>query len=87
MRIFQKNGYYSLDFLDNILEVHALNSKKNMVPKIKIDKYTYPNNDSIRNELNCFVECILKNKKPKVTSSDGQKALSIASKIISLIKK
>lgn len=87
MRIFQKNGYYSLDFLDNILEIHALNAKKNMVPKIKRETYTYPNNDSIRNELDCFVECILKNKKPKVTSSDGQKALSIASKIISLIKK
>ncbi|GIR93576.1 MAG: hypothetical protein CM15mP93_17630 [Thiotrichaceae bacterium] len=28
MRIFQKNGYYSLDFLDNILEIHALNAKK-----------------------------------------------------------
>lgn len=85
MRVFQKNSYFSLDFQKFVLDSYkklTINNKK----IIKKEQIEFPKNDSLKDEIQSFVDCIINNKKPIVTSLDGINALEYAIKISKLIK-
>jgi len=85
MRVFQKNSYFSLDFQKFVLDSYkklTINNKK----IIKKEQIEFPKNDSLKDEIQSFVDCIINNKKPIVTSLDGINALKYAIKISKLIK-
>ena len=85
MRVFQKNSYFSLDFQKFVLDSYkklTINNKK----IIKKEQIQFPKNDSLKDEIQSFVDCIINNKKPIVTSLDGINALKYAIKISKLIK-
>ncbi len=102
VRLFQNNGYISLDFLDKkaeIISLHDVNEKDKLgdSPLLEIDtqkgrkliKMDMPKVEpvnAIQLELDTFVECILNNKTPKVTLEDGYKALNLAYQISEIIE-
>lgn len=100
MRIFQKNAYISIDFLNNQSEVYRLVDKSTIIPPaveipVSEDKSIIldrPNDNSsknfnpIKNELESFFNSILKNSPVMVTLEEGKEALEVADKIVKIIQ-
>lgn len=102
VRLFQNNGYISLDFLDKkaeIISLHDVNEKENLGDSpvleietqkgrklIKMDNPKVEPVNAIQLELHTFVESILENKTPKVTLEDGYKALDLAYQISEIVE-
>jgi predicted dehydrogenase len=95
MRIFQKNAYISIDFLQNLSEVFKLSTDAKAVGSfglggIELDNgakviYERPVIDDInplKFELMSFFESIMENKEPLVTLEDGKQAIEVATDII-----
>ena len=99
-RIFQKDAYIAIDFLEKELQIVKIKdfdqSKSNLSMVIKTnsgkDKVIYFENpeilqeNSILNELESFAESINNNTIPKVTLIDGYEAVSVANEIMNQIK-
>ena len=99
-RIFQKDAYIAIDFLEKELQIVKIKdfdqSKSNLSMVIKTnsgkDKVIYFENpeilqeNSILNELESFSESINNNTIPKVTLIDGYEAVSVANEIMNQIK-
>jgi predicted dehydrogenase len=81
MRMFQKDGYLSLDFLEK---------KCQIISPLFSDSEIKTNSDSANNalkeELKSFGEAIMYQRKPVVTVDDGLNALSLAFKILNKIR-
>ena len=86
MRVFQKNSYFSLDYQNSSLGTYKKIKNKNAISIEKKEK-SFPQNDSLKDEIDSFVKCIKNNKKAVVDASDGLNALTYALKISNLIKK
>ena len=86
MRVFQKNSYFSLDYQNSSLGTYKKIKNKNAVSIEKKEK-SFPQNDSLKDEIDSFVKCIKNNKKAVVDAYDGLNALTYALKISNLIKK
>ena len=99
-RIFQKDAYISIDFLEKELQIVKIKdvdeSDSNLSMVIKSnsgkDKVIYFENpeileeNSILNELESFAESINKKTIPKVTLTDGYEAVVVASEVMDQIK-
>ena len=99
-RIFQKDAYIAIDFLEKELQIVKIKdfdqSKSNLSMVIKTnsgkDKVIYFENpeilqeNSILNELESFAESLNNNTIPKVTLIDGYEAVSVANEIMNQIK-
>lgn len=73
MRLFQRDSYISLDFLEKKSQViHNSLSKSKIIPPPSTDY------NALKEELKSFAEAILYKKKPIVTVDDGLKALQLA---------
>jgi predicted dehydrogenase len=98
MRIFQKNAYVSIDFLNNTSEVFRLtdNSDTNIFSmpvelngksyKIAYEKPVVDISNAMKYEEELFFNSILNNQEPEVTLHDGKVALEIAGMIIKKIE-
>jgi len=103
MRIFQRDGYVSLDFITGESEVYRLlpvdhNVDPGLISFGEIgvgDKkkrlvYEQPVQkeiNALKYELQLFLDSIQKNEKPAVSGTDGLKALKVAKIIIDKIEK
>ena len=99
-RIFQKDAYISIDFLEKELQIvkikDAVKSNPNLSMVIKTntgkDKKIYFENpeiieeNSILNELESFANSINKKSLPKVTLLDGYEAIKVANEVMSQIQ-
>ena len=99
-RIFQKDAYISIDFLEKELQIVKIkdidesDSNLSMVIKTDLgkDKVIYFENpeileeNSILNELESFAESINKKTLPKVTLMDGYHAVAVANEIMDQMK-
>ena len=85
-RIFQKNAYFSIDYQTNRLDTHTKESNKS-VQSIKRKSYQYENNDSLKKEIESFIDCVKSKKLPIVSSKDGINALKYALQISNKIKR
>ncbi len=97
VRLFQKDAYISLDFLDKNAQIIRLLDKNteggNAMPLetplgtkwIEINMPEPISVNAIQMELETFANSILENKTPRVTIEDGYKALKIAHQIIKAI--
>jgi predicted dehydrogenase len=97
-RIFQKDAYLSIDFLEKQTEVVRLSNVAEGeedplsvtidLPDGKGKKQIYfekpdvENNNAIKDELSSFAKSILNNTTPAVTIHDGYNALDVAHRII-----
>lgn len=97
VRLFQRDAYISLDFLDKnaqiirLLDTHteggnAMPLETSMGTKwIEINMPEPQSVNAIQMELETFANSIVENKTPRVTIEDGYKALKIAHQIIRAI--
>ena len=99
-RIFQKDAYISIDFLEKELQIvkikDAVKSNSNLSMVIKTntgkDKIIYFENpeiieeNSILNELESFANSINNKSLPKVTLLDGYEAIKVANEVMSQIQ-
>lgn len=99
MRLFQRNAYISLNFLEGTTEVYRLiDINDNTTPstmllgmvdsankKIIYNKPPRKEVNALKYELELFIDCIANDKEPEVTAEDGKRALEVAHEIIKKI--
>jgi len=98
MRIFQKNAYISIDFLNNTSEVFRLSEDSDTnifsMPvnyngkdyKIVYEKPVTDIKNAMKYEEELFFNSILNNTEPEVSLKDGKEAIEIANKILQKIE-
>ncbi len=87
IRVFQPDVYISMD-LANFSLVQC--EKKEMdyyspIPDISVQKQEYPEADSLKLEIESFVQSVRDQSKPVVSGADGLAALKVASRIKEII--
>lgn len=97
MRLFQKDAYISIDFLEKKTEVIKLKGEEDQnvfafdietpagTKTIAIANPPVPEVNAIRRELEEFVEAIRENTQPRVNEIDGFRALEVAHQILQKI--
>jgi predicted dehydrogenase len=99
MRIFQKDAYIGVDFLNKKSEIISLNHSdvetdgfsfeietRSGTKSILVRNPEVPDVNAIRMELEKFTESILQNKPTLVSELDGYRAMDIAHQILQKIK-
>jgi predicted dehydrogenase len=99
MRIFQKDAYIGVDFLNKKTEIISLNQSDSTVDGFSFDIETQngtksilvrnpeaPDVNAIRMELEKFTESVLQNKPTLVSELDGFRAMDVAHQILQKIK-
>lgn len=101
MRLFQKSAYISIDFLQNTSEVFRMSDGKsedeNSIAmaefeqgenKVKIfyERPPVKEVNSMKYELNKFIDAIINDNEPIVTLEDGLQALEVANAIVKEIE-
>ena len=99
MRIFQKDAYIGIDFLNKKSEIISLNHSdaetegfsfeietRSGTKSILVRSPDVPNVNAIRMELEKFTESIIQNKPTLVSELDGYRAMDIAHQILQKIK-
>lgn len=98
MRIFQKNAYISIDFLNNTSEVFRLSenidSEIFSLPvhlngkdfKIAYEKPVSEVSNAMKFEEELFFNSVINHKEPEVTLKNGKEAIEIANKILHIIE-
>lgn len=96
-RVFQKDAYLSIDFLEKETEVVRLSNVEGEADPLSVtidlpdgkgqkqiyfEKPEIESNNAIKDELSAFAEAILTNTQPPVTIHDGCNALDVAYRII-----
>ncbi len=100
MRMFQKDGYISIDFLDKKTEIIRLSDKRDSVNPFALELNTGESSrwinferpdvmpvNSIKMELELFHDAIANDHEPPVTLTDGFNAMNIAHQIIQKIER
>ena len=77
IRIFEKNKYYSVDFL--LSKMNIFSKKTNRI--FKQNEYNYKKADPLKKEINNFVNSCLGLEKPLVDGINGMNALKVAEDI------
>src|SRR5450432_752844 len=99
MRIFQKDAYIGVDFLNKKSEIISLDHNEgngdgftfdietmNGKKSILVRSPEVPDINAIQLELEKFTECILQNKPTPVSELDGYRAMDVAHQILQKIK-
>jgi hypothetical protein len=99
MRIFQKDAYIGVDFLNKKSEIISLDNKEtdgdgfsfdietmNGTKSILVRNPEVPDVNAILLELEKFTESILQNKPTPVSELDGYRAMDVAHQILQKIK-
>jgi predicted dehydrogenase len=99
MRMFQKDGYISIDFLDKKTEIIRLSDKRDSVNPFALELNTGAESrwinferpdvmplNSIKMELELFNTAIIKDQEPPVTLLDGFDAMNIAHQVMQRIE-
>ncbi len=78
IRIFEKEKYYSVDFMISSIKKYSKN--KNTRNKLfNLNEYSYKKSDALKDEVNNFILSCLKQAKPLVDGTQGMEAVKIAS--------
>ena len=80
IRIFEKDKYLSLDFLQSKLKI-VEKVKKKSSKLFKTLEYNYKKTDALNDEIIDFINSIRMNKKPLVDGIQGMEALNLAAAI------
>jgi predicted dehydrogenase len=100
MRLFQRDAYISVNFLDGTSEVFKMvDVNDNTSPstmmlgmveatnkKIIYEKPVRKEVNALKYELELFIDCIVNDKEPEVSAEDGKRALEVAHEIIKKIE-
>ncbi len=89
IRIFQPDGYFSLDF-DNFSATVCRRQEATYpesLAKITSEELTFPKSDNLLLEIEDFIDAVRRRRKPIVSGNEGLLALSTAIRIKEVIKK
>ena len=88
IRLFQPNGYLSIDFLTQkvVFASKKESPKKEALPEILVQKIPVKKVDPLEIEIQSFVQCVRNRQPPRVSGKDGMRALELALLIIRQIK-
>ncbi len=87
IRVFQKQGYLSLDYLQRALTLYSRGEQVgNERPKVTREKYTFEPRDALKSELCAFIESVRHRHAPIVSGLQGRMALAAALQIEDRIK-
>jgi predicted dehydrogenase len=91
IRVFQKNAYISIDYIDQELEIFQKVTSKNPAPgmptvSIVRRKEKMEKEEPLKLELEHFLECVIRGKEPMVKGEHARDALQLAVEICDLIK-
>jgi len=83
LRVFARNHYLSCDLGERRISGYRLRGDpmKEGLAAIEAEKYEIPQEDSLGNEVDAFLDCIIKGTKPMVDGRAGCEALRVASLI------
>jgi len=76
IRVFQREGYVSLDYQNQTGEIYRLAQGRILREEVEIEK-----DEPLKRELASFVECARQGKQPKVSGFEGAAALELAVEI------
>jgi predicted dehydrogenase len=82
IRIFQKNAYISLDYIQQEANIYNKKGKSIVEKNITINKQ-----NPLKEEIKSFAKCIHSGKRPLVSGEEAKNALKVALKIIKEIHK
>ncbi len=80
IRLFQKNGYISLDFANrSIIHVRPGNEDNNCpIPGMHLEEKCFTDGDALEDEIRSFIHAVENRKAPEVSGQMGRDALKIA---------
>jgi predicted dehydrogenase len=84
IRLFQPNGYLSIDFLTQkvVFASKKEGPGKGTLPEILVQKIPVKKVDPLESEIQSFLQCVKNRKPPRVSGKDGKRALELALQII-----
>lgn len=87
IRIFQPNAYLSVDYARREIAVIKKTSENGRFgfPGIETNTTSFPESDSLADELRSFLTSVRTRRPPVVSGEDGQRALQVALKIMKQI--
>lgn len=88
IRIFQADGYFSLDFSKFSATICRRQEGRCVepLPKVTSEELTFPKSDNLKLEIEDFIDAIRHRRKPLVSGNEGLLALSTAIRIKESIK-
>ena len=84
IRIFEKDKYYSVDFMNSIIKRYY-KSSLNREKLFEYKEFNYKKTDALKEEINNFILSCLRKDKPKVDGIQGRDAVKIATVISKLL--
>jgi len=88
IRVFQKDGYLSLDFANRSM-MHIWpgeNGKSAPVPGMQMEELNFEQGDALRDEVHSFLDAVKRRGEPEVSGQMGREALNIALSITRQIR-
>ena len=84
IRLFQPNGYLSIDFLSQKITFAGKKETldKKGLPEIFVKKIPVQRVDPLKVEIQSFLQCVRERKTPRVSGNDGRRALELALQIV-----
>jgi len=88
IRLFQPNGYYSIDLLSQKAFYAGKKDKAigGGMPEIIAKRVPVKKVDPLDMEIQSFVECVRERKPPRVPGESGRRALDVALQIVRMIE-
>ncbi len=88
LRIFQHNGYISMDLDNKVIASYHKGSKEMLpgVPEIISEEKQYEKTDALHEQIEAFLDCIIHNKRPLVDGETGKRALATAIEITNIAR-
>ena len=83
IRLFQPNGYLSIDFLSQkaVFASKKESAGKGELPEIFVQKIPIKKVDPLETEIQSFLQCVRDRTPPRVSGRDGKRALELALQI------
>jgi predicted dehydrogenase len=83
LRLFQADGYFSIDFLaSSAVIMRRVQDKEGEPPRIELDKLELDREDALREELRSFVRAVRERKEPEVPGEQALRALRTALRVV-----
>jgi predicted dehydrogenase len=88
IRLFQKDAYISVNFIDRGITIVRRDGKKNegVIPGMTVDQRSFSHGDALDDEIQSFVRAVALRKVPEVTGRMGRDALKIALNVMDQIQ-
>ena len=87
LRVFQEDAYLSIDLQQKVLTQvrKGASMATGEMPRVDIQEQSFEQGDALKDEIESFLECIAKGKRPLVSGEDGLRALQTAIRIGELV--